>query len=191
MRAFARPSGLSRLSLEARIVYTGFCLFMLVGYASAVWFYLDDHLDSHASSATRYYLGDDAQSPSTTAPSDAVPAIDLPDETPAQTPLAFAKSPRQMMETFHFHLFTVSVCLLILAHLFMMCALPTSAKATIVATAWLATLAHLLAPPLIRFASPRFAGLMFPSAIAMAATWTLLTVWPVVEMWRLPARKIR
>src|SRR6185437_1292744 len=103
----------------------------------------------------------------------------------ASTPrsYAFAKAPRQVMETFHFHLFSVSVCLLIVAHLFMMCALPTPLKATVVAIAWLSTLAHLLAPPLIRLVSLKFAPLMFPSALAMSASWLALTAWPLWEMW--------
>src|SRR5690348_5792920 len=125
MRVFARPTPLSRISLEARLVYSAFCLFMLLGYATSAWFYLDDHLGVSAEATRAYYLGAaDAPPPAAQGP-----AVDLPGEEtgPAEGAAAmqFAKSPRQVMETFHFHLFSVSVCLLIVAHLFMMCALST------------------------------------------------------------------
>jgi hypothetical protein len=41
-----------------------------------------------------------------------------------------------------------------------------------------------MAPPLIRFASPSFAFLMFPSAVAMTASWLYMTASPVIQMWR-------
>lgn len=181
MRVFARPSALRRLSLEARLVYSGFCVFMAVGYATTAWFYLDDDLGARPAQAARYYLGE-AAAPAAPSAADG-PAMDLPGDLPAAEPLRLAKSPRQVMETFHFHLFSVSVCLLILAHLFMMCGLPTGLKAGLVVAAYVASLAHVLAPPLIRLVHPDWAALMFPSAVGMGLTWLIMTLWPLVEMW--------
>lgn len=179
MRVFAKPGTVERLSLEARIVYTGFALFLLIGYATSGWLWLDDDFGVTASGAQRYYLGEKSAAPN----DETKTGIDLPAELAAE-PMRFEKSPRQVIETFHFHMFSVPVCLLIVAHLFMMSALKTKTKASIIAFATLTTLLHILLPPLIRFASPAFAHLFFPSAIGMAASWTYMTVQPIWEMWR-------
>lgn len=191
MRYYAKPVGIDRLSLEARVLYTAFCLFLLTGGGTSVWFYLDDQLGVTPADAARYYLGDAAVA---TAPQDDDgPALELPggdlDEVPAAPAgMRFEKPPRQVMETFHFHLFSVPVVLLIVGHLFMMCSFSTRTKAWLLALTSVATLLHLLAPPLVRFASPSFAALVFPSALLMGLLWTFLTAWPVVEMWRPPGR---
>jgi hypothetical protein len=184
MRTFARSTPIDRLSLEARVVYTLFCLFLLIGYATSAWFYADDELGAAPASAARYYLGEAEAATPAPAPSEDGPALDLPEEAPAATSLRIAKPARQVMETFHFHLFSVSVCLLILGHLFMMCRLSVRTKSTLLVVAGVSTLLHLLAPPLIRFVGPGFAALMFPSAVLMGLSWLVLTVWPVWEMWR-------
>ena len=176
MRPFMRPVGIERLSLEARVLYTCFAVFMLVGYATALWFYLDDGLGFSAESTKTYYLGETSSS----EPADG-PALDLPTEG---APLRFEKPPRQVVETFHFHLFSIPVVLLIVAHLYMMCGLSTRTKVTVIIVAHLATFIHILVPPLVRFLSPGFAFLMFPSAVVMGLSWFYLTVWPVWEMWR-------
>src|SRR6516162_11651824 len=110
MRYFANPLSIERLSLEARIVYTGFCLFLLAGYASSAWLYLDDELGASSASAERYYLGDAREkAPSSDTGGDG-PKIDIPRED-VSSGLRFAKPPRQVMETFHFHMMTVPVVL--------------------------------------------------------------------------------
>lgn len=195
MRVFARPTAMERLSLEARVVYTSFCLFLLAGYATSVWFYLDDGLGVTPTSTARYYLGEPAgEAAAPMAPpagdpaADDGPALELPEETAAapapKAGLRFEKPARQIVETFHFHLFSVSVCLLILGHLFMMCGLSRGLKIGVLATGSIATFLHLLVPPLVRFGGPGAAFLMFPSALLMGLTWLLMTVWPVWDMWR-------
>jgi hypothetical protein len=186
VRTFRRPGGIDKLSLEARIVYTAFCVFLAVGYASSAWFYLDDHLGIAPAGAARYYLGTSDRS-AAAHPANAAaggPSLELPG-APDPAAAAFEKAPRQVMETFHFHLFSVALCLLVVAHLFMMChALSTRAKTAVIALGSAATLLHLLAPPLIRFGSPACAGLMFPSAVGMTAGWLAMTALPLYEMWR-------
>jgi hypothetical protein len=180
MRHFAKPSSLDRLSLEARLVYTVFCLFMLVGYATSVWFYLDDELGTSPSDAQRYYLGETI---AIDRPAEGGPDLEIPEETG----MRLEKPARQVMETFHFHLFSVPICLLIVAHIFMMGRESTRTKVLVIGVASASTLIHLLTPPLIRFASPSFAFLMFPSAIFMTATWLYMTSSPVIQMWGLKA----
>jgi hypothetical protein len=182
MRVFAKPTSLERLSLEARIVYTGFAVFLLIGYATSAWLWIDDELGVSAQSAQRYYLGEN-QAAKVSETND---AFEIPPELEEREQMRFAKSPRQVMETFHFHMFSVPVCLLIVAHLFMMSGMSTKPKAAIIAFSTATTLLHVVLPPLVRFVSPGFAVLFFPSAAAMALTWTFMTVAPIWEMWRPP-----
>ncbi len=181
MRHFAKPSSLDRLSLEARLIYTIFCLFMLAGYATSLWFYLDDDLGASPKHAERYYLGEAAPAKPS---ADGGPDLEIPDEQPA---MRLEKPARQVMETFHFHLFSVPICLLIVAHIFMMGRESTRTKVLTIGIASAATFLHMLAPPLIRFVSPSFAFLMFPSALLMSGTWLYMTISPVAQMWRAKA----
>lgn len=203
MRQFARPTPLERLSLEARIIYTVFAVFMLLGYGSSVWLYVDDELDLGAERARIYYLGE-ANTPAAPAatesndgpdldlPGDDGPDLDLDgldaeaDPAPPKTGMRFEKPARQVIETFHFHLFSMSVCYVIIAHLFMMGGLSRRTKVWFILGGGLATVVHVLVPVLIRFVSPAFAGLMGASALLLGITWLVMTVHPVWEMWRLP-----
>lgn len=199
MRQFARPTPLERLSLEARIIYTAFALFMLLGYASSLWLYVDDEMDLGAERARTYYLG--APSPAESPPAEGGPALELPGHDgpeldldgvidaatpPAQPGLRFEKPARQVIETFHFHLFSMSVCYVILAHIFMMGSWSRRARVSIIVVSGATTLIHVLTPVLIRFVSGAFAGLMGPSALLLGLTWLVMTLQPVWEMWRLP-----
>ncbi|MDP2340719.1 MAG: hypothetical protein Q8O67_07170 [Deltaproteobacteria bacterium] len=169
MRQFAKPFPMSRLSLEARVLYTAFLLFVLVGVGSSVWLYSDSGLGLGGDDVTRYFHGDEA--PGLAPPADGAP-------------MHMEKPARQVVETLHFHTFTMPVVLLIVGHIFMMCALSTRKKIAVLVTASTSTLLHMLLPPLVRFSSAAFAGLFGPSAIVMSAAWLLLIVWPLIEMWR-------
>jgi hypothetical protein len=184
--------GIERLSLEARVLYTAFCLFLLVGAGTSAWFVVDDGTTSTAGTL-HYYKGEDAPTAAPQLASDNAggPDVHMPDDVVAPAPtheaareLRFEKPARQVMETFHFHLFTVPVCLLIVGHIFMMCSFSTRVKAWALAIASSSTLLHILVPPLVRFVSPAWAVAMFPSAVVMGVLWMFLTAWPVFEMWR-------
>ena len=185
MRQFSRPSPIDRLSLEARVVYSVFCAFMLLGYGTGVWFWLDDDLGLGAEGTRTYYLGEAAPAP-VEAPSGDGPALELPEDLAPARPLRVEKPARVVIETFHFHLFSVSVCLMILAHLFMMCGVSRRLKMIVLIGGSLGTTLHLLVPVLVRFASPSLAFLMFPSALVMGVSWLFMTLWPLWEMWRAP-----
>ena len=191
MRVFAKPMAIERLSLEARVLYSAFCAFLLIGLGSSAWLYVDDGLDFSTSATKRYYLGEAphaVQLPPVRGGDG--PVLDLPStasegpSTPAS--LHLEKPARQVMETFHFHLFSVPICLLVVGHLFMMCSLRVRTKVSVLLCAAVATLVHLLAPLLVRFGSPRFAAVLPASALLLAATWAVLLLVPLVEMWRLP-----
>ncbi len=195
MRQFARPFPITRLSLEARVLYTGFLLFLLLGMISSVWLYRDSFGGLSGQSAAEYYQGSTASpqapqakegqgtGPALELPSDG-PALELPGEATEAAPMRLEKPARQVMETFHFHLFTVPVVLLIVGHLFMLTGLSTRVKVGIIILATVATFVHLLAPLLVRFVSAGWGWLMPVSVVAAAAGWLPLLVWPLWEMWR-------
>jgi hypothetical protein len=185
VRQFARPFPITRLSLEARVLYTGFLLFLVLGFASSVWLYADSFGALSARSAAEYYRGGAAPAP----PADEAggPALELPDEAVAPEPLRLEKPARQVMETFHFHLFTVPVVLLIVGHLFMLTSLSVRLKVGVIAFASVATFVHLLAPLLVRFSGPGWGALMPVSVVGAALGWLPMLLWPLWEMWR-PSR---
>ena len=167
------------LSLEARVLYTAFCVFLLIGYVSSALLARD--IGASREAVGSYYLG--AALPAKTAPGGG-PAIELEPESAPMVELRAAKSDRQMLETFHFHLFTVPVLLLILGHLFMLTGLSLRAKIAWILGASVSTLAHVFAPIAVRYGGAAFAPLMPLSGALSGVTWTVLTAWPVVEMWR-------
>lgn len=180
MRQFARPFPLERLSLEARVLYTAFLVFLLAGMFSAVWLYRSSFGDLSSRSTSTYYLGEAAAEE---AGDDGGPALDLPEEA-AVGALSLGQSPRQVMETFHFHLFTVPVVLLIVGHIFMLTSLSTRWKVGIILLSSAATFLHLLAPLLVRFGGEGWAFLFPASVVAAGLGWLPMTVWPIWEMWR-------
>jgi hypothetical protein len=201
VRQYARPFPITRLSLEARVLYTGFLLFLVLGFVSSVWLYADSFGGLSGRSTAEYYRGGAAPSepgpgveaaggPALELPPDG-PALELPGETAAAVPMRLEKPARQVMETFHFHLFTVPVVLLIVGHLFMLTALSTRLKVGVIAVASVATFVHLLAPLLVRFVGPQWGWLMPVSVVGAAVGWLPMLVWPLWEMWRpVPASEV-
>lgn len=205
MRQFARPFPIDRLSLEARVLYTAFLVFLLAGIASSVWLYHDSFGGLSSKGAGTYYLGDTGGAaaegrgadpgggPAIDLPDDGGPALDLPGDEPvapvATGGLRLEKSSRQVVEIFHFHLFTVPVVLLIVGHLFMLTALSLWTKIGVITVASVASFVHMLAPLLIRFGGEGWSPLMPISVVVAALGWLPMTVWPLWEMWtRLPQR---
>jgi hypothetical protein len=183
MRAFARPPDIRMLSLEARILYTAFGVFMLVALGTTAWLYADSGFTDGSPGVRAYYLGDDDDAPasgSDDAPAGG-PALDLAPEEPAK--ISAQKNARAVVETFHFHAFSVPVCLLIVGHIFMMTRWTTRTKVAWLAIATAATLVHVLAPVLVRFVSSSFAPVFQPSAILMLVTWLVMLALPIWHMW--------
>jgi hypothetical protein len=186
VRPFAKQQPLARrLSLEARVLYTGFLAFLGFGLASSALLYRDSFGGLTSARASRYYLGETGSMPTQDIAAPNGPTLELPDEpAEAAVGLALAKPPRQLLETFHFHLFTVPVVLLIVGHLFMLTGLSVRSKVVAITVATAATFLHLVAPLAIRFLGQGFGLLMPLSAVAAALGWLPLTLWPVWEMWR-------
>jgi hypothetical protein len=197
MRQFS-SSGfrLWNLSVEAKVLYTGFCLLTLAGLLSSALYY-GDLVGARPSGIRRYYAGDaegmdSGEAGAADAPAGAGPRIELPvDRAAAGTPIVVAVTYRKLLEVTHFHLFTMPVVLLIVGHLFFATGLSDRAKLWWIVAASLAVVGHLATPWLVRYASPRLAILHALTGGALTLTMTVLTGWPVVAMWRpRPAKKL-
>lgn len=187
MRQFARPFPMDRLSLEARVLYSAFLVFIAIGVGTSAWLYDDDGLGLGSDDVVVYFHGDEARPAAPAPPAAGGLQLDLPEDASATTTMRLQKPARQVVETFHFHAFTMPVVLLIIGHIFMMAALSTRKKIIVLLLSSTSTLLHLLLPPLVRFAGAFWAALFAPSAIVMTLSWLVLIVWPLWEMWR-PAR---
>jgi hypothetical protein len=185
MRQFA-SSGLRiwNLGREAKLVYSFFGLFALLALASSALLY-DDMVGARGDRIGAYYAGDSRPDLPRANPRGG-PEIALPDEVggaAAAKQITVAVSYRKLLEVTHFHLFTVPVFLLIVAHLFMLTGLRPSAKAAWIVAAWLAALLHIAAPWLVRYGGTRWSGLYAVSGALLAATAVPLTVYPIWAMW--------
>ena len=178
MRQFA-SSGFRiwNLSREAKVIYTGFGLFALLALLVSMLFYED--LVGGSSGVKGYYAGETAHATEESAPPRT--KIEIPDEPQR---LVVAVTYRKLLEVTHFHLFTVPVFLLIIAHLFMLTGLRAGTKVAWIVSGWISTLVHLGAPWLIRYGTPRLAWLYGTSGALMGVTMTVLTVYPMIVMWR-------
>src|SRR5262249_48956001 len=166
MRQFA-SSGFKiwNLGTEAKVLYTIFALFALAAYLVSVLYY-DDLMGLHVRGARLYYAGGAAESSAPGPMRAGGPSIDLPEEAahPMREPISY----RHLLEVTHFHLFTVPVFLLIVAHLFMLTGMGPLARLGWIALASASSLVHVAAPWLLRYggagtavSSPRFAAALF------------------------------
>ncbi|MDB4970146.1 MAG: hypothetical protein JWN44_5835 [Myxococcales bacterium] len=200
MRQFA-SSGFRiwNLSPEAKLVYTGFGVFALLAIAVSMLFY-EDLVGARSAGVAGYYAGSAATAgkgaatgAANGAATGAGPKIEMPDETaggPAGPErITVAVTYRKLLEVTHFHLFTVPVFLLIIAHLFMLTALSSRAKLAWIATGWISSLLHLAAPWLIRYGGAGWSFAYPVSGAAMALALSVMTAYPIVMMWRRPSAK--
>ena len=188
MRQFA-PSGFRiwNLSREAKLIYTGFGLFSLAAIVVSMMFY-EDLVGPKTAGVAGYYAGAAHQSDKSAAATGGGPKIDMPDEAATSEQLTVAVTYRKLLEVTHFHLFTVPVFLLIIAHLFMLTGLSSTAKTVWIAAGWLSAFVHLLAPWLIRYGGTAWRFTYPVSGAAMGVALSVMTVYPMIVMW-LPRRE--
>ena len=182
MRLFSSSGQrLPSLPVEAKLVYSFFALFSLLAIASSILLY-EDMVGWRQRGVRAYYTGEAAAPPASPEGAPDGPAIALPDEPPAST-VAVAQTYRKLLEVTHFHLFTVPVFLLIVAHLFMLGGLSPRTKIAWIVAAWLAAVAHLAAPGAVRYGVGGGSWLYGVSGAAFAITSLVLTVHPLLAMW--------
>ncbi len=158
MQAFARRGfQLRSASLETRIAYTGFLLLMLPALSTLVALSFGRMgLDPHAIAA--HYRGGESE-------------------------MSFPKTFWQLVETSHFHLFTIPVVALILAHL--LYATPASPRLRIYLTSITFAGAFLdaVGPWTVRYLSAGFAYLLIVGWMLLAGGALLIVTLTLVAMW--------
>ena len=190
MRQFA-SSGFRiwNLSREAKLIYTCFGLFSLAAIVVSMMFY-EDLVGPKTAGVAGYYAGAAHVRAATPAPQPAAggPKIELPDEARTSEEITVAVTYRKLLEVTHFHLFTVPVFLLIIAHLFMLTGLSSTAKVVWIAAGWGSAFVHLMAPWLIRYGGRAWSFTYPTSGALMGLALSVMTVYPLVVMW-LPRRE--
>jgi hypothetical protein len=183
MKDFIRPRGrLRTLPLPARLVYSVFAAFTLIGLAFTAWLGAD-MVGPDLGKLDVYYAGT-SQAPAAPLPPDSNdgPALELPpeaDAVAASTPMPL----RKLLEVTHFHLFSMPVYLLILSHLFMLSRAGERAKLFWIALGTLSVAAHMAAPWIARSGAAS-AGMAYgASGGAMMVALLVLTFVPLWEMW--------
>jgi hypothetical protein len=185
MRQFA-SSGFRiwNLGREAKVLYTFFGVFALLAFFVSVVYY-EDLMGSSVAGARLYYAGGRVAGETTAPPPvGSGPKIELPEEAAVRVrePLSY----RHLLEVTHFHLFTVPVFLLIVAHLFMLTGLRPTAKLAWILAASLSSLAHLGAPWWVRYRAGSAAALVPATGAIMLAAFGFMTVYSIWAMWRAP-----
>lgn len=188
MRDFERkPGRLRSLSLHARLAYSVFLAFTLVGLGLSAAL-LHDMVGLDLSGSDAYYAGiEEAPTPTAAAPDDG-PAFDLPPETDAPaapTPL----STRKLLEVTHFHLFSMPVYLLILSHLFMLGRGRAGVKVAVISASSVGVALHMLAPWAAAGSWPGAGALYAVSGLLLAVGLTWMSLVPLWEMWAPTARR--
>ena len=194
MRQFASTGfRIWNLSREAKLVYSFFGLFSLLALASSALFY-EDLVGAGTPGIGAYYAQSPPARESTRSENGAKdgakaavggPRIELPDaaEAPSPAPLTVAVSYRKLVEVTHFHLFTVPVFLLIVAHLFMLTGLSPQTKTVWIAGGWLSALVHIAAPWVVHYGGGGWAFLYAASGGLLGITSGMLTLYPIWSMW--------
>jgi hypothetical protein len=142
MHVFAKSGyRLARTSLETKIAYSGFLLLLLPGIGTMAALSARVGLTPHA--IATFYRGGDGE-------------------------MNFPKEIGQLMETAHFHLFSVPVVLLVLTHLLFATGCPPRLRLVISGAAYLGAVLEVGSPFAVRYLSGDF-------AIAVLLGWILLT----------------
>src|SRR5262245_61735109 len=188
MRQFA-SSGfrLWNLGIEAKILYTTFCVLTLFGIVSSALYY-GDLVGAGTSGIKSYYAGEAKLAPAVAAPAPGAPpsgpAIDVPEDEPGRPPIVVPMTYRKLLEVTHFHLFTMPVVLLIIGHLFLATGLGDRAKLLWLIGASSSVAAHLATPWIVRYGGGGLAFLHAITGTTLTVTMSVLTLYPVLAMWR-------
>lgn len=188
MRDFAAAAGrLRALSVGAKLLYSAFTLSALIGLLISWQLY---GVVIGETGAPAYYAGapvTPAPVPSATAaPSDDGPEIALGGEEEKPRVIIEQISDRKLLEVTHFHIFTIPVYVLILAHLWLLAKIPPWLQSSGVAASVIVSALHVAAPWLVR-GRPGASALMPISGAAMLITLSVIALVPTIDMW-LPRR---
>ena len=162
MRIFAtREYALARLPFGARLFYSLFLAMVFLGLLTCLGFAF---AKSGLSSATlaEYYRGEESA--------------------------GGTKSFLELLETAHFHLFSMPIFFLVLGHIFFLSSLGERTKLAVVLAAFVALLAEIALPWLIVYQSRWWVWLEHPTRLVLLGTFLVFIVVPLREMWGGAAR---
>jgi hypothetical protein len=176
------PGRLRALPVGGKILYSAFAVATLVGLLVSARLYRVAVGDA---GPAVYYAGASASvAPAAAAPTGG-PAIELAPEDAEPRALVEPMPERKLLEVTHFHLFTIPVYVLVLAHLWLLARVPIWAQHAGVALAVLTSGLHIAAPWIVR-GRPALSSLMATSGLAMLVTLGVLALGAMIDMW-LPA----
>lgn len=184
MKDFVRPQGrLAKLPLSARVVYTIFLMFTLAALAISVWL-TEAMVQLDLKGVDSYYAGlEDHNVDTARADSAGGPKLALPEDMGTDIPDAEPMSIRKLLEVTHFHLFSMPVYLMILAHLFMLSRRSESMKLTWIGIGSVSVLAHIIAPWVARSGAPPGHLLFALSGLGLGISFGVMCAVPLWEMW--------
>jgi hypothetical protein len=148
--------GLRSLQPSTRIALTWFLLFSLVSYGVMIGL-AAMRSGFTTSSVASYYAGGGDRYPKTAG---------------------------ELLELTHFHLFSMPLLLFVQGHLFLMTRWPMGLKRWIVAAAFVGVALDLAAPWLVLCVSRELAFTKLAARALLGPSLLLLTIAPLVEMWR-------
>ena len=176
------PGRLRALPPGGKILYSAFVVATLIGLWVSGRLYQVGVGDA---GAAVYYAGAVA----TTAPAAPSPTsegggvvIEMAPEDARPRSFVDQIPERKLLEVTHFHLFTIPVYVLILAHLWLLAKVPPWAQHAGVVAAVVTSGLHMAAPWLVR-GRPALAFLMGTSGIAMLLTLGVLGAGAMIDMW--------
>jgi len=162
MQAFSRRGfQLRKASLETRLAYTGFLILSLIGIATLIALSLGRTGASPAAIATYYRGGDDE--------------------------LSFGKTFWQLVETSHFHAFTIPVVLLILAHLLYATPIASRTRIALTVASFTGGLLDLAGPWAVRYVAGSLAYALLLGWLLLAVGGLAMIAISLLAMWG-PAR---
>lgn len=174
------------------MLYSAFLVFSLAAMVVSVLYYAA-LVDNRPYEGAREYYAGEATSAPMSEPEEAIPGegpeLELPEEmmeeeAPEPSTLLMSMSYRKLLEVTHFHLFTVPVFLLIIAHIFMLCPIRPSIKLGTIGSGILSSAIHMVAPWIIYVGGGAWAWLMPVTGTWMTISILVLTLWPTWAMWR-------
>ncbi|HSM37017.1 MAG TPA: hypothetical protein VK837_11515 [Longimicrobiales bacterium] len=93
------------------------------------------------------------------------------------------KSPLELLDATHPHLFGQAFFFFVLCHLFALVPARSTLKLWVYVAAFLSVLTDAASPWLIRYVSPAFGVLQIAGTVTMTAVFLMLVGWPLREMW--------
>jgi|SRR5947209_5620481 len=170
MREFASAtSRVASLPPPAKALYSGFCALTAMGFGTAIALYAQIlRLGARTTPAELF---------------DHLVGYYNPSAAPSGVGPLGSISTRALLQVTHFHLFSMSVVLLIVGHLFFLTRLSMGAKRGFILASVAATVLHLFAPWAIVLFGRTLAVLYPLSGFALAVTYGVLMAVPLYEMW--------